>query len=320
MLVSSAFRTTPAPDGGLLIYPQGDTSARPAGHLPCGGFFFDSIIRQEPIDEDKLNPDDNCEEFQPLTDAQLAELAADCREARSTGRAVVAGLPGTGLGDVALVPAPFLKNPKGIRDVAEWYMSTIARQEYVHTIFRRQTDIALANMKRIVAAAADSIDVVFLCGTDFGTQNSTFCSPATYSELWKPYYRQMTGWIHANTQWKIFKHSCGAVESLLTDFIDSGFDILNPVQCSATGMDAAGLKQKYGDRLTFWGGGVDTQRTLPFGTPAQVRQQVLERCRIFSRDGGFVFDAIHNVQARTPVANMVAMFDAVHEFNRIGCV
>jgi uroporphyrinogen-III decarboxylase len=99
-------------------------------------------------------------------------------------------------------------------------------------------------------------------------------------------------------------------------FIAAGFDIVNPVQCSATNMEPRGLKQKYGDRLTFWGGGVDTQHVLPFGTPAQVRQQVLERCEIFAKNGGFVFDSIHNVQALTPVANIVAMVDAVHEFNR----
>jgi uroporphyrinogen-III decarboxylase len=101
----------------------------------------------------------------------------------------------------------------------------------------------------------------------------------------------------------------------MSHFIDSGFDIINPVQCSAAGMDPRRLKERYGDRLVFWGGGVDTQRTLPFGSPSEVRQEVLERCEIFSRNGGFVFNAIHNIQARTPVENIVAMIDAVKEFN-----
>jgi len=80
-------------------------------------------------------------------------------------------------------------------------------------------------------------------------------------------------------------------------------------------MDPVHLKKEYGDSLVFWGGGVDTQKTLPFGTSEEVRRQVLERCEIFSQDGGFVFNAIHNVQARTPLENIVAMIDAVHEFN-----
>ncbi len=98
-------------------------------------------------------------------------------------------------------------------------------------------------------------------------------------------------------------------------FIDAGFDIINPVQCSATGMDPQTLKDRYGKNLVFWGGGVDTQKTLPFQTPTEVRQEVLKRCEIFSPDGGFVFDAIHNVQAMTPIENIIAMLDAVKEFN-----
>jgi uroporphyrinogen-III decarboxylase len=98
-------------------------------------------------------------------------------------------------------------------------------------------------------------------------------------------------------------------------FIDAGFDIVNPVQCSAAGMDPEQLKERYGSRLVFWGGGVDTQKVLPFGTPEEVRRQVLERCEIFGRDGGFVFNTIHNIQAETPVENVVAMVNALKEFN-----
>ena len=159
------------------------------------------------------------------------------------------------------------------------------------------------------------MDVVFTCGTDFGTQTSSFCSVETFRSLYAPYYRKVNDWIHAHTNWKTFKHSCGAVEPFLGPLMEAGFDIVNPVQCSAAGMDPEQLKAKYGDRLTFWGGGVDTQRTLPFGTPAAVREQVLRRCEIFGRGGGFVFNAVHNLQAQTPVENIAAMFAAVREFN-----
>jgi len=176
----------------------------------------------------------------------------------------------------------------------------------------------LVNLKLIHDAVGDAFDAVVVCGTDFGTQISQFCSVDAFRSIWKPYYRRMNDWIHAHTNWKTFKHSCGAVQPFLQDFIEAGFDILNPVQCSATGMDPAALKSKYGDRLTFWGGGVDTQKMLPFGSAPDVREQVLQRCEIFSKNGGFVFNAIHNVQARTPVQNIVAMVDAVHEFNGRG--
>jgi uroporphyrinogen-III decarboxylase len=105
------------------------------------------------------------------------------------------------------------------------------------------------------------------------------------------------------------------VESFFSHFIEAGFDLINPVQVSATGMDAEPLKNNYGNRIVFWGGGVDTQQTLPFGSPEEVRTEVLERCRIFSRQGGFVFNSIHNILARTPVSNVVAMINAVREFN-----
>ncbi len=160
------------------------------------------------------------------------------------------------------------------------------------------------------------VDVAYICGTDFGTQISTFCSEETFRELYMPYYKKINSWIHSNTNWKTFKHSCGAIYEFIPLLIESGFDIINPVQCSAQGMDPKTLKENFGDSIVFWGGGVDTQKILPFGSKEQVRDQVLRRCEIFSRSGGFVFNSIHNVQAKTPVENIVAMIDAVKEFNR----
>ncbi len=94
-----------------------------------------------------------------------------------------------------------------------------------------------------------------------------------------------------------------------------GFDILNPVQVAAAGMEPQKLKADFGRDIVFWGGGVDTQKTLAFGTPADVRAEVLGRCEVFGKGGGFVFNAIHNVQATVPIPNIVAMFDAIKEFN-----
>jgi len=314
VLVPGKFNTTKN-DKGIFIYPQGDTSVEPSAHMPASSYFFDSIIRQPELDEDHLHPEDNLEEFTLLTDEDLMQLKNAAQKAAASGRAVAGGIGGTALGDIALVPGPFLKAPKGIRDIEEWYVSTAIRQDYIHEVFGRQTEIAIENLKRAAPVIGDKMDIFFLCGADFGTQSGTFCAPETFDALWLPYYRKMTDWIHANTSWKVFKHSCGAVEKFMSHFIEAGIDIINPVQCSATGMDPKTLKERYGDRLVFWGGGVDTQHVLPFGTPEEVRAQVLERCGIFSQNGGFVFDAIHNVQAQTPVENIVAMIDAVHEFN-----
>ena len=315
VLVPGDFNTTIDVNGDTLVYPEGDTTVPPSGRMPKGGYFFDCIVRQEPLDEDHLNPEDNMEEFRSISQADVDYLAASSKAAAATGRGVIAGFGGTAFGDISLVPGPALKYPKGIRDITEWYVSTRSRQDYIHKVFERQCEIALGNLERIYAAVGDQVQAVYLCGTDFGTQTSAFCSVKTLRDLYFPYYKQINDWIHTHTPWKTFKHSCGAVSKFLPTFIEAGFDILNPVQCSATGMEPEQLKANYGDQLVFWGGGVDTQQTLPFGTPAEVREQVLRRCEIFAPGGGFVFNSIHNVQAQTPVENIVAMLNAVHEFN-----
>jgi hypothetical protein len=317
VLVPGNFETTVNAEGYILIYPEGDRTAAPSARMPQSGYFFDTIVRQEPIDDEHLNPEDNLEEFQPITAQELAEIAADLEQVGRSGRAVMASLGGTAFGDIALVPAPFLKKPKGIRDISEWYLSTLARRDYIHTVFSRQCEIALQNLEKMHAVIGDRIDAVFVCGTDFGTQTSSFCSESTFRDLYYPYYQQVNRWIHAHTNWKTFKHSCGSVRRFIPAMIEAGFDILNPVQCSATGMAAEELKREYGDKLVFWGGGIDTQKTLPFGTAEEVRKQVLERCRVFSASGGFVFNSVHNIQACTPVENIVAMLDAVHDFNGV---
>ena len=316
VLVPIGFQTSRGADGSELIYPAGDRSVAPSGRMAASSYFFDSIIRQQPFaDEDDLDYRDNLEEFTPVDDPTLEHLAREAVRLRGKNAGAIGGLPGTAFGDIAWVPGPQLRHPKGVRDVAEWYVSTLTRQDYVHRIFEAQTEIALANLPRVWASLGDSVQAVFVCGTDFGTQNSQFCSADTFADLYAPYYKQINDWIHSHTSWKTFKHSCGAIVPLLPHIIDAGFDIINPVQCSATGMDPQFLKNEFGGQLVFWGGGVDTQHTLPFGTPEQVRAEVLSRCEIFSRDGGFVFNTIHNVQANTPVENVVAMIDALNDFN-----
>lgn len=315
VMVPEGFITTKDEKGDALVYPEGDTSLAPSARMPKAGYFFDAIVRQDPIDEETLDVRDNLEEFTMVTDQDLDFWKQSALKARATGKAVIAGLGGTALGDIALVPAMQLKHPKGIRDIAEWYMSTILRPDYIKAIYERQVEIAIENFRRLHQAVGDNLDAVFICGTDFGTQDSTFCSPETFDELWLPYYKKINNWVHANTRWKTFKHSCGAVETFMSRFIDAGFDIINPVQVSARGMDALHLKKTYGKDLVFWGGGIDTQKTLPYATPEQVREEVLRFCDIFSKDGGFVFNTVHNIQANVPVENIVSMVDAIHEFN-----
>jgi uroporphyrinogen-III decarboxylase len=277
-----------------------------------GGFYFDSIIRQKPIDQTKLNPADNLEEFVLLGDEDLKFYERQAKELyENTALAIVMSFRGTAFGDIAHVPAPWLKDPKGIRDIEEWYISTVSRKEYIKEVFAGQAEIALKNLQRFYQAVDDKVNVIFLDGADLAAQNTLFCSPQTYRELYLPFSKKLNDWIHTNTKWKTMKHCCGACEPLIEGFIEAGFDILNPVQTSAKGMAPEHLIDRYGGRTVFWGGGVDTQQTLPFGTPDEVRRQVTERLQIFGQKGGFVFNTIHNIQCNTPIENVLAVFEAL---------
>ncbi|MFC1537789.1 uroporphyrinogen decarboxylase family protein [Candidatus Latescibacterota bacterium] len=314
VLVPGLFNTDPDENGNIPMYAGGDKNYPPNAIMPEGGFYFDSTNRQKPIDEDNLNVEDNLEEFSPYSDELLSNIEKQSVTLyNETDYALVYSMGGTSFGDIAFVPAPSLKDPKGIRDVEEWYVSTVARRDYVYEVFDRECDIALDNLIKVKQALDNRIEVIFISGTDFGTQRGPFISTDTYRDLFKPFHKRVCDWIHENTQWKIFIHTCGGVRPLLEDIIDAGFDILNPVQCSADGMEAQKLKDDFGDRITFWGGGVDTQKTLPFGTPEEVYAEVSERIKIFNRGGGFVFDPIHNVQAGTPVENFLAMLKAIED-------
>jgi hypothetical protein len=317
VLVPAGFNTDPDENGDILIYPEGDKSVPPSGRMPKGGYYFDSIDRQLPVDDANLNVEDNLEEFTPISDADLAHLGRESERIwTQTDKAVLASFGGTAFGDIALVPGPWMKHPKGIRGIEEWYVSTASRREYVFKLFERQCEIGIKNLEKIHRVVGERVSAIFLSGTDFGQQHGPFISPKTYRDLYKPFNKAVNDWVHKNTTWKTFIHSCGSIRALLPDFVDAGFDILNPVQCSAACMAPEELKQEFGDRVTFWGGGVDTQNTLPFGTADDVRKEVSSRLKIFGEGGGYVFNAIHNVQAGVPIENVSAMYETVRDCGR----
>ncbi len=311
VMVSNDFQTVVEESGDTLIYPKGDRTAEPSGRLPKGGSFFDAIVRQQPIDDEQLDPSDWAESFGRFTDADLTHFETEStRIHEETEYGLVMNFGQGGLGDVAFVPGQNLIKPKGLRDPNLWYEYLLTKPEYIRGIFELQTAAAIENMELLRQAVGDKLDVIIISGTDFGMQNSLMISPQLFRDLWKPFYRQMNDWVHTNTSWKTFFHTDGAVMSLLDDFVEMGVDILNPVQCSAAGMDAETVKTKYADQLVFWGGGVDTQKTLPFGTPEEVRQEVRERIRIFGEGGGYVFNTIHNILTNTPDENLLALYEA----------
>jgi len=314
VLIPVDFNTELEPSGELYQYPEGDKSVSPSGRMPADGFYFDSIIRQPPIDDENLSVADNLEEFGPISDDDLRYFEREVKRLyEETDKAIYANFGGTAFGDIALVPAPWLKRPKGIRDVEEWYISTVTRKDYVKAIFERQCEISLDNLKKIYDVVGNRVDVVFLTGTDFGGQDHPMLSTRNYRELFLPYHKHLNDWIHQNTTWKTFMHTDGAIRPLMPSFIEAGFDVLDPVQWTASGMNPRELKSKFGDQLVFWGGGVDTQKTLPFGTPEEVREEVRQRVIDFAAGGGWIFNTVHNVQPLVPVENLLAMYDTIRE-------
>lgn len=185
----------------------------------------------------------------------------------------------------------------------------------VHGLLDAILDLHLRNLREVLGAVGTSADVV-LFGDDFGMQTGPQMSAAMYREFYKERERRLWGEAKRLAPVRTQLHCCGGVRPLLDDFIDAGLDSINPVQTNCAGMEPAGLKRDFGGRITFWGGGCDTQTVLSRGSPAEVRAHVLERLPVMEEGSGFVFQQIHNIMANVPSENIIAMFDAVAEHGR----
>lgn len=313
------FNTTVDEAGRTYLYPQGDCSAPPSAMMPKGGFFFDNITRGNiEFDEDTTGAAvDFKDDYGIIKDDQLAALEKKCDDYyKNTDYGLVYSGNLAAIGDFAIIPGPNVKYPAGIRDLPNFMMAHSICPDYVHEVLDMHVEAGIENAKRIFEACGNKIQVMCVSGTDFGTQHGPFMSLDTFREFYKPRYQRINDWIHENTNWKTFFHTCGAITSYLQDFHECGVDILNPVQLSAKGMDGKELKEKWGDKFVFWGGGIDTQRTLPFGTPEEVYQEVLERLKTFTKGGGYVFNTVHNIQSQTTAENLMAMFEAVNDYKK----
>jgi hypothetical protein len=308
------------PDGRTVAYPQGDKTVPPCFLMPSEGYFFDPINRSEAtVDDDFLDPvEDYKESFGIMSDTEARYYEKEAKRLyEKTTFGIIGNLAPAGFGDAALIPGANLKYTKGIRKVEEWMIAHKLKPEYVHKVYEYQTEIALKNLEIYKQSVGNQIQAIFMGGTDFGMQNNELMSVEDFREFYKPYWKKVNDWVHQNTDWKTFYHSCGSIYNLIDEMIDAGADILNPVQCSAHNMDAISLKERFGDRIVFWGGGIDTQKILPFGTPQECYDMTLERLRIFSKNGGFVFNPVHNIQANTPIENILSMFEAIKKFKEI---
>jgi hypothetical protein len=298
--------------GDILLYPKGDRKARPSGRMARDGYYFDAIVRQEKIDNERLDPKRWVDQsFSLYRDEDMQFLENTTRSIyEETDYSLVGNFCDGGLGDIGIVPGPNVKDPEGVRDPEEWYVSLKTRKDYISEIFGYQTELVLQNLKMYHEACGEKVDIIDISETDFGGQRGLLWSKEIFRELFKPRLEEINEWIHRNTNWKIFFHTCGSVVELMDDFVQIGVDILNPLQYSAEGMDLETIKGRYGDNMVFWGGGIDTQYILPFGSSEEINEEVMRNMKILAQGSGFVFSAVHNIQARIPVENVKALFDA----------
>lgn len=172
-------------------------------------------------------------------------------------------------------------------------------------------NIYLRRMGKIIDKFGRYIQLITM-SDDMGTQDRPMCRPKLIEQFSTPFIRRFCDFIHRNSDIKVFLHNCGSIKPLIPILIESGIDVLNPVQISAGNMDPAQLKTEFGDRIVFWGGGCDTQNVLATGTPAQVADNVRSLVRTFKPGGGFVFNQVHNIMGDVPPENVVAMFDTAY--------
>ena len=296
------------PDGSWVLLDA--DGARTSFRMPRDGHYFDDIAFNNP--RGTLDP----RAFRPVDTVPDRELRNLETLARRLHEGTEYALLGWGYGvcflGLSLITDRRSNVTMGLPD--QWLMMLLTEKETCHEMMGRSVDASIRCLEAMHEAVGDRCFAWGIASDDSGTQRGEFIRPELWAEMIKPHYARLCTWIHEHTRWKTFLHSCGSVYHLIPHFVDAGIDILNPVQTSAANMDPARLKREFGDRLCFWGGGCDTQRVLPTGSPEQVREHVRERMQPFAPGGGYVFTQVHNIQGNVPAENVVAMFDAAYEF------
>jgi uroporphyrinogen decarboxylase len=313
------FRPIPRPDGSWDAYARDGTRV---ATMPLGATFFDQTLypylegypadyRDLPAAMAKVHwsalahsPWDHAGE--PDFWQQLRERALALRASSDRAIMIVCGCNLFEWGTFLRRIDNFLIDlaPSGNQAEAERLLDALMEQH-------------LATLEKVCRAVGDVVDILRF-GDDLGTDNGPFMSPGTYRKLFKPRHAVLCDYVKKHSQMHMFLHSCGSIYKLLPDLIEAGYEVINPVQINTRDMEPERLKREFGRDITFWGGGADTRATLNHGSVADVRRDVLDRLKIFAPGGGFVFNTIHNILPDVPPENIVAMFDAIEEYNSAG--
>jgi uroporphyrinogen decarboxylase len=202
-----------------------------------------------------------------------------------------------------------------LRRMDNFLMDLMCDQYNVERLLDELIKRHLATLEKVCESVGDVADIIRF-GDDLGMMQGPFMAPEIYRALFKPRHKILCDYVKSHSKMHTFIHSCGAISQLMPDMIDAGIEIFNPVQTNARGMSPEFLKKEFGASCTFWGGGIETAGTLNGDSLVKIREQVLERMEIFSKGGGFVFNTVHNILPDVPPENVIAMYEAVEEFNR----
>ncbi len=299
IMAPETFNPVRLPDGSWEIR-EGDTAV---GRMTSGGLYYDRV--HFPLAGAETEADlDRLFAWDTYTQADLDFIRAQVDRLQSKNRAILLCFGGN-----------ILEGGQTLMGYQEYMCNVAANPALVGALGERLAAMYVANLERLLPLVDGRIDVI-ACGDDLGLQRGLQLSLEDYRALIKPYHGMVYEYIRAHTSAQLFLHSCGAIAELLPDLIEIGVQIINPVQVSAKGMEPERLKRDFGKALTFWGGGCDTQKVLPQGTPAEVRAEVKARVRAFKPGGGFVFTQVHNILDMVPPENVEALYAAGYEEGR----
>jgi len=307
---SDAWREWALPDGSPgyvhdIFYPEREDDGwvirdkdRVVARMPEGVLYFESM--NPALENAKTSKDIEAYQWHLYSDEDLKDLEQRAKRLyEDTDYAIMGGFGGN-----------ILELGQALRGWSNLMMDLAMNQSFAEDLMDKMVEVHLKNLEGYLQAVGNYIQVIQM-GDDLGTQHATQLSPDMYREMIKPRHREIYQYVKTHSDLYVFLHSCGSIYDLIPDLIDAGVDILNPVQTSANKMDPSVLKEEFGDKITFWGGGVDTQHIMPDGSTDDVREDVEMRMRIFAPGGGFVFAPIHNVQANVPPENVATAFETV---------
>lgn len=306
VLMPGDFNPVEDEEGGLwLLNEMGEKIA----YMAKGSLYFE-FASGTSLSGDiiKMDPQKWKDSLPVYTDEELKEIGDNAEFLRKNTDYAIAGEFFRGfLGS---------SGPFAGHTVADWLCVLLLERDYAEEILDATVERALENTKLYLQAVGNNIDLMLISGTDYGTQRGELFNPELFKEIHAPRYRRINEYVHEKSDIKTFIHTCGSIYHLIESIIEAGFDVLNPLQITAANMDAKRLKEEFGGRIAFWGGGIDTQTVLPFGTKEEVIQQVRERIEIFAPGGGYIFNPTHCIQYGVTPENLLAVADEAFSYRR----